>query len=95
MVMVQIYYGIVLVVSGLLVMIFSKFISKYIPTRNINLFSPSKKSGRRIVLWRETTNEFYGEQKGRKLVFWIFGFLPIITGFVLIILGIFGINVSN
>jgi len=81
-----IYSGIASIILGLIMIIFNKWVAKYIPSNNINYFSSSKKSGRNVALW-ETTEEFYGG-KGKKIILWL-GVIVLIAGIVILFFGFF------
>ena len=81
-----IYSGIGSIILGLIMVIFNKWFARNIPSKNMNYFSPSKKSGRNVALW-ETPEEFYGS-KGKKIVFWL-GSVVLIAGIVILFFGFF------
>ena len=89
MVLSQIYYGIYSLILGFLIIIFSKFLSTYLPLAIRGMPVRSKKTGRFSTgllskQGTETANEFFGKKTGKILMI-LFGCLWVVTGVILIL----------
>ncbi len=91
----QIIMGFVNLIFGILVMVFSRQVQKFFFVISFgNAFFDDTKNFKSETLRMSKLNKFFsnkGYERGRKVVFYIFGTLPFLVGAVLIITGILGI----